>query len=274
MSDANWIAADYDGKQLRNWMMQGASVTGQGQTACDDLSAVARELRKLPDLPILLADMSGSLPTGDCPSVPAPAGLILERGSADGRPIWFAQGVAQAEPQARLYGQTALVAGLLAADPQFDGVICSVGRHNHWIRVSANEICHVHGYLSGELLEWISSDGAEAGAAAPDAFRTAVDNALSRPHRAHGRFLSLKAATGSGAAELAGLLIGCELADSRPYWLGETVAVTGNGPLAELYAQALGKQGVSVRRPDRDAALLAGLHGAWKTLPDGVAGQR
>lgn len=273
MSAANWIAAEYDGKLLRSWSMLGASVAEQGLVMCGDLPALARELQKLPDLPILLADMSGSLPTGDCPAVPAPSGLVLERGSAGDRPVWLAQGVSQAEPRARLFGQTALVAGLLAADPQFDGVICSTGRHSHWIRISANEICHFHGYMSGELMEWIGGEGTDAGIAVPDDFLQAVDDALSRPHRAHGRFLSLKGATGAETAELAGLLIGCELADAKPYWLGETVAVTGDSPLAEFYALALERQGVWVRRPDRDAALLAGLYGAWKTLPDSAGGR-
>lgn len=267
MSTANWIAAEYDGKILRNWSMRGPEVIGQDQCACDDASGFTGALQALPELPVLLADLSGTCPAGDFAAAPVPATLTLVNASAGERAVRIAQGVTQPEPEARLYGQTALVAGLVAADPQFDGVICVAGRHSHWIRVSAQEICHFHGYLSGELMNWIASDCAQAGIAEPDIFLSALGDALSRPHRAHGRLLALRGATGPGAAEIAGLLIGCELADAKAYWLGETVAVTVNGPLGELYALALERQGVAVRRPDHDAALLAGLHAAWKTQP-------
>ena len=266
MSAPNWIAAEYDGKSLRSWSMHGPEVIGQDHCACDD-TRLADAVQALPDLPILLADLNGACPAGETATAPTPTTVALVNTIAGDRSILIARGVTQPEPPARLYGQTALVAGLVAADPQFDGVICVVGRHSHWIRVSAQEICHFHGYLSGELMDWIATDCAQAGIEEPDIFLSALDDALSRPHRAHGRLLTLRGATGSGAAELAGLLIGCELADAKPYWLGETVAVTINGPLGELYALALERQGVTVRRPDHDAALLAGLHAAWKTLP-------
>lgn len=267
MSAANWIAAEYDGKSLRSWSMQGPTPAGQDRCACVGIPGLADALQAFPDLPVLLADMSGTYPARDFAAAPTSAKLTMVNATAGERPFRIARGVTQAEPAARLHGQTALVAGLLAADPQFDGVICITGRHSHWIRVSAQEICHFHGYLSGELMEWIAGDCANAAIAEPDIFLSALDDALSRPHRAHGRLLALRGAMGSGAAQLAGLLIGCELADAKPYWLGETVAICGNGPLAGLYALAVERQGGAVLRPDHDAALLAGLHAAWKIQP-------
>ncbi|RNF33679.1 2-dehydro-3-deoxygalactonokinase [Paracoccus methylarcula] len=270
MSAANWIAAEYDGACLRIWSMQGAEIRARQEFPCRSRSAVIEALRDRPDLPVLLADLTGEFPAGGSVA-PAPTNLQLTRDTGSALRIWVAQGVTQATPDAALHGQTAAIAGLLAAEPQFDGVICLPGRQGHWVRISAGEICHFQGYLTGELLAQLSGGPDLTDATTdPDAFIAALEDALSRPHRAYGRLLALRGATGAGASQLAGLLIGCELADAKPYWLGEMVAVTGHAPLADLYAAALERQGVSVQRPEPDAALLAGLHAAWKSLPKSV----
>lgn len=268
MSAANWIAAEYDGKRLRIWSMQGAEISARQELPCGSRSALIEALQDRSGLPVLLADLTGEFSVGGA-AAPAPVNLQVTRDTGSALQIWVAQGVTQTTPNAVLHGQTAAIAGLLAAEPQFDGVICLPGRQSHWVRISAGEICHFQGYLTGELLEQLSgATGLTDAATDPDAFIAALEDALSRPHRAYGRLLALRGATGAGASQLAGLLIGCELADAKPYWLGEMVAVTGHAPLADLYSVALARQGVSVQRPEPDAALLAGLHGAWKTLAE------
>lgn len=268
MSIANWIAAEYDGQGLRMWSMQGAEVSARQERACGSRSELITALQDGPDLPVILADLTGEfLARGSAAPVSANLQVTRNTGSAD--KLWVVQGVTQSAPEAMLNGQTAAIAGLLAAEPQFDGVICLPGRQSHWVRISAGEICHFQGYLTGELLEQLtrSTDLTDA-TTDPDAFITALEDALSRPQRAFGRLLALRGATGAKASQLAGLLIGCELADAKPYWLGELVAVTGHAPLADLYSLALERQGASVQRPEPDAALLAGLHGAWKALAE------
>ncbi|RMC36498.1 2-dehydro-3-deoxygalactonokinase [Paracoccus alkanivorans] len=270
MSAPNWIAAEYDGARLRFWSMQGAGICARQEGACTSMAALTDALKDWPDLPVLLADLTGEFPAPGA-AAPVSAALRLVQGSGGARPLWLAQGVTQATPAGALHGQTAAIAGLLKAEPQFDGVICLPGRRSHWVRISASEICHFHGYMTGELLVWLGSPHSSDAASDPDAFFAAFEDALSRPHRAYGRLLALRGAKGAEASQLAGLLIGIEMADAKPYWLGERVAVTGHAPLADLYAAALERQGVSIQRPDPDAALLAGLHAAWKSLPVNAA---
>lgn len=269
MTAVEWIAAESGPAGLRLWAMNGAEVLDQRLLPPVEPASKALMAAVPPEwagLPVLLADLGRGWNRAPLPSVPSPAGLRL-LSAPDHTPIWIAAGVQQAEPVGAIHGQTARIAGLLAAQPQFDGVICLPGHDSHWARISANEICHFQTYPTGDLLTYFAAAGALPEAAAdPEVFAAAQEEALSRPHRAYGRLSALKGAKGADVSRLAGLLIGWEMADAKPYWLGETVAVLGADPLAGLYVDALSRQGVVVLRPDADAALLAGLYGAWKGL--------
>jgi 2-dehydro-3-deoxygalactonokinase len=64
---------------------------------------------------------------------------------------------------------------------------------------------------------------------------------------------------GVAKARLSGMLIGLDLAATRPYWLGQSIAVLGDTRLAGLYVRALTLQGIVPRRIAGRAATLAGL---------------
>ena len=184
-----------------------------------------------------------------------------------------------------IFGQTptgiripSFVAGVLAARPDFDGVICLPGTHTKWVRVSAGEICHFQTVMTGEIFALLSRQSVlrhsmteRSSDARIAAFADAVDTALSRPHQAWAQLFRLRAAgligtQAPGAAEgaLSGLLIGLDLGAARSYWLGEQVLIIGAPRLSALYASALEQQGAAPVIGDADTATRAGLHAAWR----------
>ena len=56
-----------------------------------------------------------------------------------------------------------------------------------------------------------------------------------------------------------GLLLGAELAATRPYWLGQQIAIIGSPDLSAAYAAALKQQGAFCEIADATQTTLAGL---------------
>ena len=186
---------------------------------------------------------------GPALSLPAP---ILPESGHDLLPL------AQEQPRDLVSGWLRLrVAGALAGDRNWDGVICAAeGGVSHWLHVSAGEIVSSRSFLTRRLATALG--GAES--ADPDA----VTESLSRPEHlaAHLRSAALEGA----AAAITGHLIGAELAATRPYWLGQDVIVIHPAGAAAGLVTALGWQGVPAvtHRPgDLLAPGLAGLGRAF-----------
>lgn len=252
MSSPDWIAAEFSFAGLHIWLMQGAEEV-ESQTHQTTIDRLPEFLGALPQLPIIMADLTGHLGQGEPVQVPHNAKLQTHLINLGGRDIYLVRGAVQNTPPAFMHGQTAYIAGLLAAVPQFDGVICVTGAHSFWVRISAGEICYFQGYMTGDLLDHINGSNLPENAAVQPEFQSALDEAISRPQRAYGHLLHQR-----GGA-LAGSLIGLELADAKSYWLGENVIVTGATALSPLYAEALRRQGVTVHDADSQSTLLAGL---------------
>ncbi len=99
-----------------------------------------------------------------------------------------------------------------------------------------------------------------------------MSDTLSRPETIAAKLFSLRAAqlvhntdTITLRSRLSGLLIGLELAGSKPYWLGRNVAILGAGSLAELYRKGLDAQGVPAVVMDVENLTLAGLCAAYNS---------
>jgi 2-dehydro-3-deoxygalactonokinase len=108
-----------------------------------------------------------------------------------------------------------------------------------------------------------------------DAFVQAVDEGLSHPARLTARLFGLRAeallhglSPVAARTRLSGLLIGMELAASRPWWLGQPVLLVGAPALSALYAEALARQGVAAETLDANAMTLAGLSAARAALKE------
>ena len=207
--------------------------------------------------------------TVPCPPVDAAA--IVHVPTNDPRiSFHIAPGLRQDRPADVMRGEETQVAGALALNPGFDGVICAPGTHSKWMQVSAGEVTAFQTYMTGELFALLSTqsvlrhsmnDGWDDAS-----FDEGLSDALSRPDRIAARLFSLRAefllhglTSAQARARLSGLLIGIELAGSKPYWLGQKVILIGAPALAANYIRALNAQGLTAETLDATACTLAGL---------------
>ncbi len=290
MRRADWIAVDWGSSHLRAWAMVGDSPldharsdAGTGTLARDGFAPALRDLVGdwLQDgqiVPAVACGMVGSrhgwveaayravpcAPLGDT-LVPAPTG--------DSRlHVHVVPGLKQGRPADVMRGEETQVAGFLARNPGWDGVVCLPGTHSKWVHLSAGEVVSFQTFLTGESFALLAGQSVlRHGLAGWDdaGFDAGLAQGLERPERLLARLFTLRAEglldgldPGQARGRLSGLLIGAEVAAAKPYWLGQRVAVVGEGGLARLYARALDGLSVPVTGHTAEAATLAGLAAA------------
>jgi 2-dehydro-3-deoxygalactonokinase len=287
---ADWIAVDWGTSHLRAWAIGDEGqirATAQSDAGMGTLAQDGFE----PALLDLVEDWLGAGPTAilacgmvgakqgweEAPYVPVPAkptDLTPMRASApkDARlALSIVPGLSQASPPDVMRGEETQIAGFLAGEPDFDGILCLPGTHTKWVHLSAGEVVSFQTCMTGEMFDLLSHRSVLRHSVASksldeDAFAEAVSDTLSRPERLAQRLFAIRADATLNAtrpavsrARLSGSLIGAELAATRPYWLGQQVAVAGAPRLGDLYASALVAQGVTARAMDADPLTLAGL---------------
>ena len=235
--ETRWIAADVGADGLRAWAMPGAHPLPAGR----DMKSLGGGV-----LPCLVNGHSGA------PDMALPGKPRTVRPSvSDGR-LHMVPGLVG-------HGIIAPVAGFLAHNSGWDGVVCLPGALSHWVMLSAEEIISIQSFLSGDLRDALAGMPSLAGLPAGNGFVAAVSETLSRPER-----LAAGLAAPQSQAQVAGLVIGAELAAARPYWLGQQVAVIGPPEDAAPYVSALRTQAVPVIETDAASMLLAGLEDIWR----------
>ncbi len=286
----HWIAVDWGTSNLRAWAMdqdgtvldQATSPQGMATLAPAEfepaLTALIASWTVASDTQIVACGMVGSKQgwvEASYTYVPcAPAQGLTKAPTTGGLTVRVIGGVAQKSPADVMRGEETQIAGFLALNKDFDGVICLPGTHTKWVHVSAGEIVSFQTYMTGEIFGLLSQNSVlkhSVGDGFDDtAFATAVSDALSRPQTLAANLFAIRAAGLVGenpstvaTARLSGLLIGAELAGSRPYWLGQNVAIIGTTTLARLYSLALQDQGVPVVETDATRMTLEGLKAAW-----------
>ena len=286
----DWIAVDWGTSNLRAWAMatdgtvldRAASDEGMGTLARDGFApALERLCAGWDAAPVIACGMVGSRQgwvEAPYAAVPCPP-LSTPFATAESArfTVRVIPGVKQAEPADVMRGEETQIAGFLAPRPNWDGVLCLPGTHTKWVHVSAGEIVSFRTCMTGDLFAAVTghtvlrhstrTDGWQ-----PEAFDRGVADAMDRPERLLSRMFSLRAEgllnglePDAACARLSGLLIGMELADTRPYWLGQRIAVIGAGPLVRLYLRALAAQAAEAETADADAVTLAGLTAAYRT---------
>lgn len=290
MVNADWIAADWGTSNLRVWAMgadgavlaEAGSDRGMGRLSPEGFQ------------PALLDLVGGWLGAGvtqviACGMVGArqgwveaayravpcpPLGLPMTKPPVtDPRlSVWIVPGLSQTRPSADVMrGEETQIAGVLAAAPGWDGVICLPGTHSKWAEVSAGEVISFRSFMTGEMFALLSSQsvlrhGMQGDGFDDAAFADALSDGLSRPDLLTARLFTLRAEAllaglpaDAARARLSGLLIGAELAAAKPWWLGRDVVIVGNGALAARYAAGLAQAGVTARQVAVQDATLAGL---------------
>jgi 2-dehydro-3-deoxygalactonokinase len=292
----DWIAVDWGTTHLRAFAMgaagmqaEAASDDGMGRLARDQFEAALISLIE-PWLapgrrtPVVACGMVGSrqgwaeAPYRAVPCAPLDPRASVAVSTADPRlSVRLIPGLRQDSPADVMRGEETQIAGALALNPGFDGVLCLPGTHSKWVQVSAGEVVSFQTFMTGEMFALLSTQSVLRHGMAGDgwddaAFAIAVSDALSRPERLGARLFSLRAegllaglAPEAARSRLSGLLIGCELAAARPYWLGQDVGIIGAEGLADAYAKALLQQGVTARMMPAGPCVLAGLSQALMT---------
>lgn len=294
-SAPDWIALDWGTSHLRAWAMSGAEIRASAQSD-DGMGRLDRDgfepalLRLVGDwldgaagdgpMPVVACGMVGAkqgwveAPYRPVPCTPAGGAPIRALVRDPRLDVRILPGLSQASPADVMRGEETQIAGFLAANPGFDGILCLPGTHTKWAHVSAGEVVSFRTFMTGELFALLTaqsvlrhSTGGEA--MDQDAFSEAVDESLSRPESLAARAFSLRAegllhglAPEIARARLSGWLIGMELAAARPYWLGQPVALIGAKALCGLYGRALKAQRLDPAIADGDAMTLAGLAAA------------
>ncbi|MEO0991084.1 MAG: 2-dehydro-3-deoxygalactonokinase [Pseudomonadota bacterium] len=289
---AEWIAVDWGTSNLRAWAMRGAAVLAEGGSdkgmGTLDPDAFEPALLEVIDpwlgsetTPIVACGMVGArqgwieAPYAKVPCAPVGGGSIRAPSKDPRIEVTILPGLSQASPPDVMRGEETQIAGFLAEDPGFDGILCLPGTHTKWVQISAGEVVSFRTYMTGELFALVSTGSvlrhSMDAAFDQDAFKTAVRDGLSNPQALAGRFFGLRAEgllseakAGAAKASLSGLLIGAELAAAKPYWLGQRVILLGAGKLAKLYAMALAGEGVIAESVDVTRTTLAGLTAAFQ----------
>jgi 2-dehydro-3-deoxygalactonokinase len=208
-----------------------------------------------------------------CPATPT--GFTQPNSTLD---VHIIPGLMQDSPADVMRGEETQIAGFLALNPNWDGVICLPGTHTKWAHISADEVISFQTYMTGDMFAALGDHTVLRHSVQSDdwdwdAFDTAVGDAMARPERIAARLFSLRAegllngmTNATARARLSGLLIGAELAGAKPYWLGQQIAVIGAGNLTALYVRDLALQSAPATQVKGDAITLAGLTAAYRRL--------
>lgn len=293
---ADWIAVDWGTSQLRAWAIRGGKSIAA--VSSDRGMATLSRHEFEPALLDLIGPWLGStrINVMACGMVGSRQGwaeaayTAVPTAPQSGRPtaaavkdprlaVHIMPGLKQDKPADVMRGEETQIAGFLAQQPGFDGVIAMPGTHTKWVQISAGEVVSFRTAMTGEMFSLLKTQSVLRHSTGTgwdaDAFRDAVSDAMSRPEALAANLFSLRAETllhdaapAAITARLSGLLIGAELASTRPYWLGQDIALIGNAALSERYCTALELQGLTPRIIDVTEATLGGLAIAHATLEE------
>tara|TARA_R110002111_G_scaffold121899_1_gene185673 strand:- start:75 stop:962 length:888 start_codon:yes stop_codon:yes gene_type:complete len=293
MQKPDWIAVDWGTSNMRAWAMtSGGTVLadvrsdqGMGGLAPDAFAPALRQAIAGWDhagVPIIACGMVGArqgwieAPYAETPCTATPQGFTKpDAGDLD---VHIIAGVMQANPADVMRGEETQIAGFLARNKNWDGVICLPGTHTKWVHVSADEIVSFQTYMTGDLFAAIAGHTVLRHSVTADgwddnAFDAGIADAMDRPEKLAARLFSLRAEgllnampNATARARLSGLLIGAELAGAKAYWIGQQIAVIGAGGLSALYVRALAAQSAPATQVKGDAITLAGLTAAYRRL--------
>ncbi len=223
-------------------------------------------------------------PYATVPAAPLDAARMVRAPVADARlQVAVIPGLRQDRPADVMRGEETQIAGFLATDPQFDGVLCLPGTHTKWARISAGEVAGFQTFMTGEMFGLLAERSVLRHTVGGDgwdgaAFDAAVAEAVARPERLAARLFSLRAEAlldgldaPAARARLSGALIGTELAAAKAWWLGTRVAVIGAPKISAHYARALGAMGAAPTEHGGESATLAGLIAAHAAALESIA---
>ncbi len=288
MSTLDWIAVDWGTTHCRAWAMgpsgqvlaKASSDEGMGTLKPTEFEgALLRLIGPWLDtktVDVVACGMVGSrqgwveAPYATVPCTPVGTDPAIAPTSDKRLRVQVIPGLKQLKPADVIRGEETQIAGALALSPGFDGVIVLPGTHTKWVQVSAGEVVSFRSLMTGEMFSLLSKQSVLRHSMGEGwdgtAFLEAVEETLSRPEAMASKLFAIRAeglldglSPAVARARLSGLLVGAELAATKPYWLGMPIAVLGADGLADAYTAALSAQGIEVSRIDAGEATRAGL---------------
>ncbi|QOR39770.1 2-dehydro-3-deoxygalactonokinase [Billgrantia diversa] len=302
-----WIAVDWGSSNLRAWAMDerdevlSRASSDKGMLALTAggyepalLETIGDWLPATGRVPVWVCGMAGARQGWqEAAYLPVPARLgelakaaVAPAVNEPRLDVRLLPGLCQhADPAGRTFdvmrGEETQLAGLVAREPGFTGLVCLPGTHAKWAWLEEGSVTRFATHLTGELYRLLASQSvlkhsvADAELDAPgcrEAFVAAVREASAEPGRFGQQLFGLRAADllddtlPSGAARharlgarLSGLAIGLELAGMRHDLSDAAVTLIGSEALCTRYTLALEALGHDSRRLDGEAAVLAGL---------------
>ncbi|GAB5505080.1 MAG: 2-dehydro-3-deoxygalactonokinase [Rhizobiaceae bacterium] len=293
---ADWVAVDWGTTHMRAWLMR-ADGTAIGRRRSDKGMGSLRREEFEPALVALLGDACGGrrLPAIVCGmagarqgwaeaayvAVPCAPPSISEATQvpADSLDVRILPGVKQNAPADVMRGEETQIAGLLAGEPGFEGVVCLPGTHSKWAAIADGRIVRFSTFMTGELFALISGQSVLRHSVASDvwdqaAFDEAVGETIEKPNAGMAKLFALRAEgllhglePAAARARLSAYLIGAEIAAAREvYALEGRIAVVGAAGIAKAYGAALTSIGAEVRYLDAERTTLMGLTAAYAEL--------
>ena len=185
--------------------------------------------------------------------------------------VFILPGLSQETPADVMRGEETQVAGFLASEPDYCGVVCLPGTHTKWVSVDQGIVGAFQTFMTGELFTLLAqhsilrhsiSDGGED----PAAFMLAARKAVQNPESIALTLFGLRATSllnepepQAARAKLSGMIIGHEIGVARSIWQGSPVAIIGTSKLASRYLAVLEAEGADTRLIDTRIATLSGL---------------
>jgi 2-dehydro-3-deoxygalactonokinase len=181
-------------------------------------------------------------------------------------------GAKQLAPADVMRGEETQMAGLLAENPEFKGLVCLPGTHTKWATVDDGQIQSFDTYLTGELFTLLAEQSVLRLTLPREgwnesAFLEALHSAMKSPEKLLSQCFSLRAEAllnqldgVEARSRLSGYLIGQELCSSlttaKP---SNPITLIGSEDLVEIYRVAIESLGFIARTVSNETAILAGL---------------
>lgn len=294
---ASWIAADWGTTNLRIWALDAADTILDHRSSDQGMGKLRREefepalLALVSDLlapqdvtPIIVCGMAGSrqgwaeAPYKAVPCTPPGLAEATVVKAQDRRlDVRILPGIKQTGPADVMRGEETQIAGYLAEQPAFSGLICLPGTHTKWAAIDRGTVTIFKTCMTGETFALLSKHSVLRHSLSPDeldqdAFQTAVREIVDQPENLAGELFGIRARTlvgdqspAAASGRLSGLLIGAEMAAMASQFDLSHSVLLGSDRIARAYALALKTLGHSSELVDADAITLKGLRLAYQT---------
>jgi len=288
----NWIAADWGTSNLRVWAMSSEGTILAGNQSSQGMSAIAKAggnfeaalldlihpwLPPNQTLPVIACGMVGArqgwqeVPYATAPCSPQTP-LTQVPSKSTQIEVYIHAGVCQENPADVMRGEETQIAGLLAQQPDFEGLVCLPGTHSKWAQIQDGKIQSFHTFMTGEVFSLLSehsilrlttsNEGSDE-----NAFQKGILEAYDHPERFLSNCFSLRAEhllhdldAISADSRLSGLVIGHELSSVlKELENQKPIALIGSGSITRNYKSAQEALGRPVREFSTTELTLKGL---------------